>query len=145
MRAGVFAISLGMVLGSALSAWAGEIVISEAYARSSGPNAKAGAAFLIIENTQATSDRLLNVGSDVAARTELHTHIMTNEGVMQMRQVEGGIEIPAGGLHSLERGGDHIMFMGLFDGFEQGDTVSVTLEFERAGRIEVTVPVDLDR
>jgi copper(I)-binding protein len=67
------------------------------------------------------------------------------DGVAKMRQVEGGFPIPAGGEHVLQRGADHVMFMGLNDAMEQGDTVTVTLVFREAGEITVDIPVDLER
>lgn len=124
---------------------AGDIDIIDAYARSSSPNAKAGAAFMEIRNTGATADRLVAVSSDIAARVELHTHSENADGVMQMRKVEGGFEIPAKGSHLLKRGGDHVMFMGLTGPMEQGKTINVTLTFEESGDMVVEVPVDLER
>ena len=64
---------------------------------------------------------------------------------MRMRHVEDGFEIPAGGTHALERGADHVMFMGLTGGFADGETVTVTLTFENAGDITIDVPVQRDR
>lgn len=122
-----------------------DIEISDAYARSSGPAAMAGAAFFTITNTGDSDDRLIGARSDVAKRTELHTHIAGDDGVMKMREVEGGFAVPAGGSHMLQRGGDHVMFMGLTGPFEQGATFPVTLVFETAGEIVVDIPVDLER
>jgi copper(I)-binding protein len=53
--------------------------------------------------------------------------------------------VPAGGMHMLKRGADHVMFMGLNAPMQQGDIVNVTLVFEKAGRIDVEIPVDLQR
>jgi copper(I)-binding protein len=122
-----------------------DIVINDAYARSSGPAAMAGAAFMEIVNTGAEDDRLVAVRSDAAKKVELHTHIAGEDGVMKMRDVEGGFPVPAGGHALLARGGDHVMFMGLNGPFEQGATVPVTLVFEKAGEIAVEIPVDLER
>ena len=52
-----------------------EITIEDAYARSSSPMAKAGAAFMVIQNSGADSDRLISATSPAAARVELHTHL----------------------------------------------------------------------
>ncbi|MGI9370462.1 MAG: copper chaperone PCu(A)C [Ruegeria sp.] len=123
----------------------GPITVDDAYARSSGKNAKAGAAFMTIMNNGDADDRLVEVRSDAAARVELHTHKINDQGVAQMMQVEEGFAIPAGEMHSLQRGGDHVMFMGLTQPFEQGAMVPVTLVFEKAGEIEVEIPVDLER
>lgn len=122
-----------------------EISVSDPYARAAGPTAKAGAAFMIIENSGAEDDRLIAASSDIAARVELHTHKDMGEGVMKMMEVEEGFVVPAEGSHALARGGDHVMFMGLTRPMNQGDTVTVTLTFERAGDIVVEVPVDLER
>lgn len=130
---------------AAVPVFADTITIHDAYARSSGPSAKTGAAFFEIVNKGDRADRLVAAESDIAVRTELHTHIEADNGVMQMREVEGGFEIPAGGSHLLQRGADHVMFMGLNQGLAHGDTVTLTLIFEEAGPITLDVPVDLER
>ncbi|WP_323766723.1 copper chaperone PCu(A)C [Marinovum sp.] len=124
-------------------ALAEDILIEDAYARASNP--RAGAAFMVIHNHGSEDDRLIDVRSDAAARVELHTHQDMGDGVMKMIHVEEGIALPAGGSHALARGGDHVMFMGLTAPFEQGATVAVTLTFERAGEIDLAIPVDLER
>ncbi|WP_170384827.1 copper chaperone PCu(A)C [Ruegeria atlantica] len=121
------------------------IAVDDAYARSSGKTAKAGAAFMMIQNAGESDDRLIGAKSDVAARVELHTHEIDDAGVAKMVHVEEGITIPAGETHMLKRGGDHVMFMGLTAPFEHGATVPVTLIFEHAGEVEIEVPVDLER
>jgi len=123
----------------------GAISIDDAYARSSGKTAKAGAAFMVISNEGRVDDRLIGARSEAAARVELHTHKINDEGVAQMLHVEEGFAIPAGEAHTLQRGGDHVMFMGLTQPFEQGAMVPVTLIFETAGAVEVEIPVDLER
>lgn len=130
----------------ALPAFAGsEISIEDPYARASGMMATAGAAFFVIHNTGDEDDRLIAAESDVSKKVELHTHIAEADGVMRMVEVPEGFPVPAGGDHALQRGGDHVMFMGLNAPFEQGRIIPVTLVFEKAGRIEVEIPVDLER
>ncbi len=124
---------------------AAEIIVKDAYARSSAMMAQAGAAFMVIENTGTAADRLIGVASDASAKTEMHTHIADANGVMQMVEVKEGFEIPAGGAHVLERGKDHVMFLGLTAPFEEGKVVNLTLTFETAGEVKVAVPVDLKR
>ncbi|NVO57244.1 copper chaperone PCu(A)C [Rhodobacteraceae bacterium B1Z28] len=123
----------------------GTIKVGDAYARSSGKSAKAGAAFMMIENQGDADDRLIGATSDVAARVELHTHLIDDNGVAKMVHVEEGFAIPAGETHMLQRGGDHVMFMGLTGPFEQDAVVPVTLIFEQAGEVNVEIPVDLER
>ena len=121
------------------------ISVEDAFARASRPNAPVGAAFMTIVNSGETDDRLVAAASDVAERVELHTHIEDSDGIMRMRPVEEGFAIPAGGQHTLKRGGDHVMLMGLREPLETGGSVTVTLTFEGAGDIVVEIPVDLER
>ena len=60
------ALSLIAIFSSSLSA--GEIMVSDAYARSSGPLAKAGAAYMKIMNHSSENDRLVSVFSDIAKK-----------------------------------------------------------------------------
>jgi copper(I)-binding protein len=64
---------------------------------------------------------------------------------MKMTKLDDGMIIPAGGMHALKRGGDHVMFMGLARSLEHGDMFELTLTFEHAGDVTLTVPVDLER
>lgn len=129
----------------AMPAFGADIVVKDAYARASSPVAKTGAAFMVFENTGDTDDQLIDARSNVSKKTELHTHIDAGGGVMQMRRVEGGFAIPAHGTHLLARGGDHVMMMGLTQPLKQGDVVTLTLVFEKAGEMVIDVPVDLER
>jgi copper(I)-binding protein len=66
---------------------------------------------------------------------------MTADGMMQMLPAEGGFPVPAHGSHVLERGGDHIMLMGLTANPEQGSMVTLSLTFEHAAPMVVELPV----
>lgn len=132
-------------LSLAMPAFAGDIMVKDAYARTSTAMSKSGAAFMMLMNHGTEDDRLVSASSDVAQRVELHTHKEDANGVMQMLEVEEGFPVPAGGMHALARGGDHVMFMGLNRSLAQGDIVTVTLTFEKAGAMTVEIPVDLER
>lgn len=122
-----------------------QMLVEDAYARSSSPVAQTGAAFMAIVNQSDMDDRMVSATSDVAERVELHTHIDAGNGVMQMRRVEDGIPIAAGETHILARGGDHIMLLGLRRSLNQGEVVEITLSFEHADPVTIMVPVDLER
>lgn len=124
---------------------AADMMVNDAYARTSSKMSKSGAIFLQLHNTGAADDRLIAATSDVAKRVELHTHKDMGDGVMKMMEVEEGFAIPAGGMHALQRGGDHIMLMGLNRTLEHGDIVTVTLDFETGADLVIEVPVDLER
>ena len=120
-------------------------MISDAYALSSGPLAKAGAAFMRIMNHSDESDRLIGVQSDIAKKTELHTHAKDDNGVMKMVRIDEGIKIGPMEDYSLAPGGEHIMFMGLKEPFETGKIIPLTLLFEKAGEVGIEVIVVQDR
>ena len=139
----IIAISSFLILCSGLSA--GQIMISDAYARSSGPLAKAAAAYMRIMNHSDRSDRLIGVRSQIAKKTELHMHLKDDNGVMKMVRIDQGIKIGPMKEHSLVRGGQHIMFMGLKEPFETGKIIPLTLLFEKAGEVGIEIVVDQDR
>lgn len=122
-----------------------QMQVADPYARAASPMAISGAAFMAVTNPTDTDDRILAATSDVAERVELHTHIQTSDGMMQMVHLEDGIPLPAGETVLLERGGLHVMFLGLRQPLTQGDEITVTLEFETAEPLTVTIPVDLQR
>ena len=126
-----------------LVAGAEVISVDDAYARASSNLAKSAAAFMEIKNMSSTEDILLSVQSDFAKKVEMHTHIKSEDGVMKMRRVEGGLLLAGNGNLILERGGDHIMFMGLSQPINDGDTIQLVLIFENAGSIEIEIPVHL--
>ncbi len=141
----LFAVASAALLTLSMPLLAEGIMVKDPYVRSSTPSAPTGAAFMVLMNHSDADDRLIAATSDVAKRVELHTHKEDANGVMRMGEIEGGIVVPAGGAHMLKRGGDHVMFMGLTAPLEQGGEITVTLTFEKAGDIDVTIPVDHER
>ena len=131
--------------GSQMAAAHDGIHVEDAYARVSGENAKSAAVFMTLMSHSVEDDRLLSVTSDAADRAELHTHTLDSNGVMHMGEVTEGFPIVGEKAHMLDRGGDHIMLLGLKTGLKQGDIVTVTLKFERGEELVVEVPVDNDR
>lgn len=129
----------------AFPAFAQGVAVQDPYARSASAMATTGAAFMVITNTGGAADRLIGVTSDVAEKVELHTHREDANGVMRMIHVEEGLDLPEGGEIVMERGGHHVMFMGLKEPMAQGDMIDLTLVFEQAGEVAVQVPVDLER
>ena len=119
------------------------ILVNDAYVRASSKMAKSAAAFMDIKNTSSQDDRLLDVKSKVAKRVELHTHIKSDDGVMKMRRVDEGFLIPGNDTLRLERGGNHIMFMGLSQPFVNGEGILITLFFESAGPLDLEIPIKM--
>jgi copper(I)-binding protein len=118
----------------------GSIQITAPWARATPKGASAGAAYMTITNTGKTSDKVSCVSSDASAECQIHTMTMDN-GVMQMRPVEGGLEIRPGETVTLKPGGFHMMLVNLKHPLEQGNTVKATLKFDTAGSVDVDYPI----
>ncbi|MBX2829642.1 MAG: copper chaperone PCu(A)C [Rhodospirillales bacterium] len=121
------------------NAFAADIEIKDAWAKASIGQVRNGAAFFQVINS-GPADRIIGVRSDLADRTELHTHIMENN-VMKMREVQGGVEVPMHGGVLFQPGSYHVMLIGLKKPLVEGEMVSVTLEFEKAGDIPLMIEV----
>jgi len=119
----------------------GALEIGQPWARATPPSAPAGSGFLKITNTGSTPDRLVSASSPAAELVQVHEMKMDGN-VMRMREVDNGLEIPAGGSVKLAPGGLHLMMMGLKGPLKQGTSVPVTLVFEKAGRIDVELTVE---
>ena len=121
------------------------IYIDNGYVRVNGASATSAAAFMMIENTSKEDDRLIGVTANVSNMANLHSNKVDSNGMTMMRPIEGGLKVPANGTAALQRGGNHVMMMGLKQPLKQDDSVTLTLTFEKAGIVVVKVPVDLNR
>lgn len=108
------------------------------WVRPTAPGAKVGGAFMTLVGGK-EADRVVSGSSPVAGVVELHTHIMEG-GVAKMRAIPV-IEVPAGGKVELKPGGLHIMLINLKAPLKAGEVIPLKLRFEKAGEIEVNVPV----
>ena len=115
------------------------LTVHDAWAAPTPSGVDVAAGYLTISNRTASNDRLLSATSVRAERVEVHEMTMTG-AVMQMRPV-GRLEIPAGRDVQLNPGGMHLMFFVVTEPFTQGQIISVRLVFERAGAIDVDLPV----
>ena len=139
-----------MVTGITASAHefkAGTVMLDHPWARATVPAAKVGGGYLTIVNSGAEADRLVSasVGPDVADRTEIH-EMAIKDGVMSMRKLDAGLEVPAGGTIKLqpgkEGGGYHLMFIGLKKPLAAGQKIAGKLVFEKAGELAVEFAVE---
>jgi periplasmic copper chaperone A len=139
----VFVALIALLAGSSAQAAevkAGGLVISQAWSRATPNGAKIGAGYLTIENKGSTPDKLIGATADISSHIEVHEMSMNN-GVMKMRPVEGGLTIDPGKTVKLSPNGYHLMIMDLKSPLKQGEKVPVALEFEKAGKVAVTLDV----
>lgn len=120
---------------------AGDLKIGHPWSRETAPGQSAGGGFLTITNTGKQTDRLVSATSPAAAQVQIHTVSMT-DGIMRMRELPGGLEIPAGATVTLKPGGFHIMLVGLKAPLKQGTMVPAELRFQRAGKVKINFKVE---
>jgi len=118
----------------------GTIDITNPWARATPKGAEVAGAYMTIRNKGTASDRLIGGSSAVADRLEVHQAIM-ERGVAKMRPVEGGLEIKPGQTVDLKPGSLHVMLTGLKQPLEKGQRVKATLEFEKAGKVDIEYAV----
>lgn len=99
-----------------------------------------GGVFMVLRNEGGAADRLIAGQCDLAKAVEVHETTMDG-GVMKMRPVEGGLEVPAGGQVELKPGGYHVMLIGLTQDLKVGDRFPLVLQFEESGTISVEAEV----
>ncbi len=119
---------------------AGDLVITLPWSRATPGGAKVGGGYLTIENKGSMPDRLIGGSADVADKVEVH-EMAVNNGVMTMRPLDNGLVIEPGKTVKLAPGGYHLMLLQLKSALKQGDKVPVTLEFERAGKVSLSLEV----
>ncbi len=119
---------------------AGDLVMTQAWSRATPGGAKIAGGYLTIENKGSTPDRLLKGAADISGKIEVHEMAMNN-GVMTMRELDKGLAIEPGKTVKLAPGGYHLMLMDLKGPLKQGDKVPVTLEFEKAGKVKLSLDV----
>ena len=141
MRTFVTLLALGVSLAPAFAQdlKIGDLTIENAFARATPKGSEVGVGYMTIRNDGAAADRLASASSDFA-KVQIHEMKMAN-GVMQMRELPNGLEIPAHGEVKLAPGGNHLMFVGLKAPLVKGQTQHVTLTFDHAGTASVDLPV----
>jgi copper(I)-binding protein len=129
------------VAAQAADVKAGDLVISQAWSRATPSGAKVAGGYLTIANKGSAPDRLVGGSAPVAGKFELHEMKM-EEGVMKMRPLDNGLEIAPGKSVKLAPGGYHLMLMDLKQPLKQGEKVAVTLQFEKAGTVQLSLEVE---
>lgn len=123
-------------------AWSQAVQVQGAWARATVPGQKASGAFMQL--TAKDKAQLVSVSSPLAGEAAVHEMKM-NGDVMQMRAVEGGLDLPAGQAVELKPGGFHIMLMDLKAPLKKDTLLPLTLVFRDSKgtefKTELKVPV----
>ena len=142
-RIAVLIAALSLIAGaaSAKNFSVGSIEISNPWIRATPRGASVAGAYLTVVNIGAEAERLM--GGSIAGVSRLEVHRMVMDGnVAKMRPVEGGLEIKPGQSVALTPDSFHVMLIGFKQQFQQGQHVKGTLEFQKAGKVDVEFTVE---
>jgi len=143
---------IALIVAAVLAAWSampaqaedvtvGGMKISVPWARATPKGASVGGGYMTITNTGTAPDHLIGGSADIARGFEVHEMTMDG-GVMKMRPVAGGIEIKPGQTITLDPSGYHVMLVGLKGQLKQGDHFKATLQFAKAGKVDVDFSIE---
>jgi periplasmic copper chaperone A len=139
------AIAVGLTVVAAISyvrgaeIAVGDLAVTSAWARATPPGANVGAIYITVENRGATDERIVTFASPAAQSIMAHESVEENS-VASMRMLKEPT-IPARGKLEMKPGGTHLMLMGLTKPLKPGESLPLTLTFEKAGA--ATVPVEV--
>ena len=117
----------------------GDLTIEHAWSRATIGADRPGVVYLSIRNTGSTDDALIGVATPIAGMPMLHETVVS-DGIASMPHTMS-MPVAAGQTAALAPGGFHGMLMGLTQALKKGDSFPLTLTFETAGDVTVTVDV----
>ena len=123
----------------------GNLEVQHPASKATLPGQPVGGGFMTITNKGTEADRLVSITApDVSDDVQIHEMAVEND-VMKMRQLPDGVEIPAGAKVELKSGGLHVMFMRIKHPLKEGETFKATLNFEKAGKLDVDFKIESAR
>ena len=139
----VSAVVLGIVAGGAVAAsreiCAGDICVSDPWTRATPPGVQSAAVYFSILNKGRTADALVSASSSATANAMVHRSVLT--GNIVHMEMPGAVELAPGAHLTFAPVGYHLMLDGLKQRLTEGSTISLTLDFAKAGKLTVPVPV----
>jgi len=114
------------------------VTVNAAWARATPPGMTVAAVYLTLVGGS-KPDRLVGAETPRAAMAQIHV-VSEAEGMARMRQAEA-VDVPAHKSVALAPQGTHIMLMDLPRPLVAGERFPLTLHFEQAGMIGVSVEV----
>jgi periplasmic copper chaperone A len=151
IRFGGISLVIASALVAALAIWAGNAIaenygsgsieVANPWTRATPKGASVAGAYMTITNKGSAPDRLVGGSAAVAGRFEVHRMVM-EQGVAKMRPIEGGLEIKPGEMVELKPGSFHVMLTGLKQPLTKGEKVKGSLQFEKAGKVDIEYTVE---
>lgn len=129
-----------LLLASCGQSGSPSIQIKDAWARETVAGQTSTAAYFTIDNDGSADDRLTGVTTAAPASASLHATENSN-GISRMRDMSAGLAVPAGATIELRPGATHVMILGLAAPLKAGETVKLSLRFEKSGDKPINVAV----
>lgn len=140
LAAVLLGMGVGLTAAHATDYEFGSLKIDDPWARPTVGSSTSSAAYMKIENSGDAPDRLVSASTEAAGTVMLHESRMDGD-VMKMVHLGNGIEVPAHGEAELKPLGLHIMLMGLKHPLKDGDSIPLTLIFEKQGEVVVDAKI----
>jgi periplasmic copper chaperone A len=143
MRYTVLALGLFLIapLSRSESVAANHVMAEHAWARATAEGTDVGVVYMTIVNEGSASDALVSVTSPVSRAAQVHENKVDAQGMTEMRALDR-VEIPAHARVDLKPTARHVMLVGLRKPLIYKSTFPITLVFEKAGVVSVTVTVE---
>lgn len=121
-----------------------DVEIDHPWCAASPKGAVTGACYMTVRNLGTTPIRIVGVDIAVCNQTELHeTEI--GDGIMKMRPLPRGVEIPAKTSVDFHAHGYHLMLLDLKSSLELGQAIEGSLRFESGGSKKIEFRVETRR
>lgn len=129
-----------LLLSSCGQSGSPNLQIADAWARETVAGQTSTAAYLTITNKGTGDDRLVGVSVPEPAKASVHA-TENRSGITHMREMNPGVAVPAGVTIELKPGGTHVMITGLQAPLRRGETLRLSLRFEKSGDKPIDVRV----
>ena len=116
--------------------------IKEGYVRATFPMAESAAIYFTFHNMtdEPVTITRASVDGDIAQEAQIHTTEMKSD-MMRMREVTEGVTVAPQKSFAFEPGGYHVMLLGLKQGLSEGQSITLSLYFDKGDALKVTLPV----
>lgn len=121
-----------------------DVEIEHPWCATSPKGVTTGACYMTVRNRGTETVRIVGVDIAVSDHTELHETGVA-DGIMKMRPVSEGVEIPAGTSIDFQTRGYHLMLLDLKSSLKLGQTIDGSLRFESGGAMKIEFHVETRR
>ena len=129
-----------LLLSSCGQSGSPNVQTANAWARETVAGQSSTAAYLTVTNDGTADDRLVGVSVPEPAKASIHA-TENSGGISRMREMSSGVAVPAGSTIELKPGGTHVMITGLQAPLRRGQTLKLSLRFEKSGEKPIDVRV----